>query len=528
MFDEEELDFTKLKYVLYVRKSTDDPERQVRSIEDQIAECKQLANRLGLHIVGKPLIEKKSAKRPNQRPIFRKMLADLTKGIYDGILAWNPDRLARNMKEGGEVIDMVDEDIIKDMRFVTHHFSKDANGKMLLGMAFVLSKQYSDNLSQNVKRGVSNNFSEGKSPAPKHGYFRDADGLYRPDGINFELITKAWTLREEGTSLEEITEYLNKSGYARLTKNGRTVKMTKQILTDLFKNPFYYGILIHQRTGQKVDLKQIYTFQAAISEDTYNRVQQLSYRRLKPNKPHRLAFYPLKAMLTCSFCGSNMYVAPSTGHTKRYLNARCDNKSCLRKKKSIRMINVFNFIYKFLEEGLNFSEIEYNDYYNKLTKLTDRKREKLDIEIHSKQGILKHIDSEIKERSLGIIKVKEGSEIWKVNEKHINDLTDQKLVLEEEINELKAKVTKPEEDRLSVEQFLNLSKNATTIVKSANAIVKDQICRLIFLNFTLDEEKVLSYQAKEPFATLLKQRDELSGRGERTRTSDLCFPKAAL
>lgn len=38
----EELDYSKLKYVLYARKSTDDPQRQVRSISDQIFECKQL------------------------------------------------------------------------------------------------------------------------------------------------------------------------------------------------------------------------------------------------------------------------------------------------------------------------------------------------------------------------------------------------------------------------------------------------------------------------------------------------------
>ena len=32
---DDELDFTKLKYALYARKSTDDPQRQVRSIGDQ-------------------------------------------------------------------------------------------------------------------------------------------------------------------------------------------------------------------------------------------------------------------------------------------------------------------------------------------------------------------------------------------------------------------------------------------------------------------------------------------------------------
>ena len=153
MYGADEIDITKLKYVLYARKSTDDPERQVRSIPDQIEECKRLAERLGLRIVD-ILRETKSAKKPHKRPIFSQMLRDIANGKYDSILSWNPDRLSRNMLEGGKVIDMIDEGIIKDLKFVTHTFSNDANGKMLLGMAFVLSKQYSDKLSTDVTRGI--------------------------------------------------------------------------------------------------------------------------------------------------------------------------------------------------------------------------------------------------------------------------------------------------------------------------------------------------------------------------------------
>lgn len=130
--DSDELDFTKLKYALYVRKSTDDPERQARSIPDQIAECRLLAKHNNLTIVGDPIVETKSAKKPGRRPLFRQLLRDIKTGTFDGIIAWNPDRLARNMKEGGEVIDMIDEDEIKDLKFCTHHFTKDANGLMLL------------------------------------------------------------------------------------------------------------------------------------------------------------------------------------------------------------------------------------------------------------------------------------------------------------------------------------------------------------------------------------------------------------
>lgn len=116
---DEELDFRQLKYVLYARKSSDHPQRQVRSIPDQIFECKQLAARLGIKVV-KVLEETKSAKKPNKRPIFRQMLNDLKKGIYDGILAWNPDRLARNMKEGGEIIDMIDEEKVLSYQLKPH------------------------------------------------------------------------------------------------------------------------------------------------------------------------------------------------------------------------------------------------------------------------------------------------------------------------------------------------------------------------------------------------------------------------
>jgi len=52
MEDEEKLDVTKLKYVLYARKSTDDPKRQATSIPDQIEACTKLARNNGLHIIG--------------------------------------------------------------------------------------------------------------------------------------------------------------------------------------------------------------------------------------------------------------------------------------------------------------------------------------------------------------------------------------------------------------------------------------------------------------------------------------------
>ena len=82
------------KFFLYARKSTDVEDKQVLSIEAQITELRAYAKQENLDVV-EELIEKQSAKIPG-RPIFEKMLERIERGEVNGILAWHPDRLARN------------------------------------------------------------------------------------------------------------------------------------------------------------------------------------------------------------------------------------------------------------------------------------------------------------------------------------------------------------------------------------------------------------------------------------------------
>ena len=44
----------------------------------------------------------------------------IEQGKADGILAWHPDRLARNSVDGGKVIYMMDPGLIKDLKFPTY------------------------------------------------------------------------------------------------------------------------------------------------------------------------------------------------------------------------------------------------------------------------------------------------------------------------------------------------------------------------------------------------------------------------
>ena len=75
-----------MKYFIYTRKSTDSEERQVLSIEAQLAELKEFAAKEKLEIVAS-LCEAKTAKEPG-RTVFGDMLARIEKGEAQGILAW--------------------------------------------------------------------------------------------------------------------------------------------------------------------------------------------------------------------------------------------------------------------------------------------------------------------------------------------------------------------------------------------------------------------------------------------------------
>ncbi|NBS71680.1 recombinase family protein, partial [bacterium] len=224
--DAGKIDVKTLRFVLYARKSTTSDERQERAIPDQIADCLDTAKRLGIPLENiKVIKEQESAKEPDIRPLFGAMVEEIKRGKYDAILTWHPDRLARNMADAGKIIDLLDKKIIKNLSFATFSFEDTPMGKMLLGISFVLSKQYSDHLSEMVQRGQRRSLEEGKYiHTAKHGYYKDPNGYLRPDGEYWILVKRAFELRAEGKTQEEVADFMNKSRYTRAPSDGENRK----------------------------------------------------------------------------------------------------------------------------------------------------------------------------------------------------------------------------------------------------------------------------------------------------------------
>jgi site-specific DNA recombinase len=152
-----------MRYFIYCRKSSEAEDRQVASIESQLTTLNQtFGGRSDIQVVG-IYEEAFSAKAPG-RATFGEMLARIEKGAAHGIIAWAPDRLARNSIDGGRLIYMIDCGVIKDLKFATYTFENNSQGKFMLQIMFGQSKYYSDALSDNVKRGNRTKIENGWRP----------------------------------------------------------------------------------------------------------------------------------------------------------------------------------------------------------------------------------------------------------------------------------------------------------------------------------------------------------------------------
>jgi DNA invertase Pin-like site-specific DNA recombinase len=152
-----------MRYFIYCRKSSEAEDRQVASIESQLTTLKRtFGDRPDIEIV-QIYEEAFSAKAPG-RVQFGEMLSRIEKGQAEGIIAWAPDRLARNSIDGGSIIYMLDRGLIRDLKFATYTFENNSQGKFMLQIMFGQSKYYSDALSDNVKRGNRTKIEKGWRP----------------------------------------------------------------------------------------------------------------------------------------------------------------------------------------------------------------------------------------------------------------------------------------------------------------------------------------------------------------------------
>src|SRR3989344_4994459 len=263
------------KFFLYARKSTDVEDKQVLSIEAQLTELRAFARQENLNVV-EELIEKQSAKIPG-RKIFNDMVKRIEQGEAQGILAWNPDRLARNSVDGGRIIYLVDCGHLLMLKFPTFWFENTSQGKFMLNIAFGQSKYYVDSLSENTKRGLRQKVRMGIFPSQAPiGYINDSrTKTIVVDKKKSRVIRLAFERYTKGNQrLEDIANFLAKNGIS--TRSGKRISKTRTAY--ILANPFYTGLFNY--AGELHEGKH----EPIISKKLFDSVQEVMKKRGQPDR----------------------------------------------------------------------------------------------------------------------------------------------------------------------------------------------------------------------------------------------------
>jgi len=294
-----------MNYFLYIRKSTDEDDRQVLSLEAQEVELNEFATREHLHIVD-TFRESQTAKEPG-RPVFNEMLARVELGHANGILAWHPDRLARNSVDGGKIIYLVDSQQVKALKFPTFWFEPTPQGKFMLNIAFGQSKYFVDNLSENTKRGLRQKLRRGEWPgwAPV-GYLNDKlKHIVVPDPDRAPLIRKLFERYATGNySLKDIQNITKSVGL--FSRSGKVLSVS--LLQSILSNPFYYGVFKYN--GELYEAKH----EPIITKKLYDSVSKVMATKSKPKKQNKIVDYPYRGIFLCAECGCAITSETQKGH----------------------------------------------------------------------------------------------------------------------------------------------------------------------------------------------------------------------
>ena len=317
----------KLKYYLYARKSSESEDKQVQSIQDQVDRLTKLANDFGIKIT-KIYTEAKSAKKPDNRPIFEEMMKNIEAGEAEGILCWQINRLSRNPIDSARIQWLLQQKALKCIQTMDRQYLPDDN-VLLFNVESGMANQFILDLSKNVRRGMQGKRERGEYPhlAPL-GYLNDkAEHIIVKDPERFDLLKQAWKLMLTGNyTPPKILDILNNEwGFkTRKTKRMGSKPLALSSMYKIFNNPAYAGIMVWEGVEYKCN------HETMITPEEFDKVQVIMGKNghQRPKK-YEFAF---TGMITCAECGCQItaeekekYIK-STGEIKTYTYYHCTKR----------------------------------------------------------------------------------------------------------------------------------------------------------------------------------------------------------
>ncbi|OGG59295.1 hypothetical protein A3C89_03015 [Candidatus Kaiserbacteria bacterium RIFCSPHIGHO2_02_FULL_50_50] len=474
-----------MRYVIYCRKSTESEDRQVLSIEAQERELFEIAQKNGLEVVN-VFKESKSAKDVG-RPVFAELLTYIRKGNADAILTWKIDRLARNLIDGGAIIDMLQRSVIQEIR-TYDKICVPSDNVLMLAVEFGMANQYVRDLSANVKRGNRQKLERGgwTGRAP-FGYLNDrANNTIIIDPVRAPYIKRAYEYYASG---EYSTRTLAEKLYQEGLRSVGGKKIFKSSVQRIITNPFYMGVM------RRYEKLYPGNHEPIVSKQLFDSVAEVLNESVRPKTKTHL--FPLRGAMTCHVCGCMITASLKKGHHYYYCTngrGRCEqHKSYTREKvlytKVASILHDISFdtelieiVYEAALERLGRTEAVQNDIYatlrTQLTSLTQKEDRLLNTYLEGQIPI----------------------DIYK---KKLQEIQNERTLIEKEIET----GAKPHDPYATLELTKKVFLTSNIAMKSfleGDDVQKSEIVKTLLGNLSLKDKDIAEYQLKMPYALLKK------------------------
>lgn len=302
-----------MKAVIYARYSSDSQREE--SIEGQLRECKEYAERNGITVLSTYIDRALSAKTDN-RPDFQRMIKDSSKGLFDIVLVWKLDRFARNRYDSAHYKAILKKNGVKVVS-AKEAIAEDSTGILLESLLEGYAEFYSVELSEKIHRGQKENALKGLNNGGRIplGYVLGKDQRLEIDPITAPIVLEIFTRYAEGETVRAIVESLNERGLQ--TKRNKPYSMNS--FNAILKNRKYIGEYKYQ------DVVIPGGVPAIVPQELFNRVQErMEKNKRAPAISKADEVFLLTTKLFCGKCGRLMVGESGTSHTgKKHYYYKC-------------------------------------------------------------------------------------------------------------------------------------------------------------------------------------------------------------
>ncbi len=475
--------------IIYARVSSKDQENEGFSIPAQLKLLKEYASKNNFIIV-EEFTDIETAKKAG-RTQFNRMLEILkeNKNIKH-VLVEKTDRLLRNLFDNALLGDLIEkQDIIIHLVKENVILNKDSksNDKLIFGIKVLLAKNYIDNLSEEVKKGMTEKASQGIYPSSApYGYLNvreNGKSLIKVDPQAAPFVQKMFELYSTGTySLLTLRKKMVADGM--IYRNGKNF-YTSTVET-ILKNEFYVGVFYWK--NKKYENA---THVPLISPELFQRVQNvlINPRKSKSKK----GLFPYTNFISCGICGCALTAELKKG---KYIYYHCTGSKGNCKKNYIR------------QEALEaqfialLSQIKITDEVQEIVLETMRQSLKDKIEYHNNlvEGLerqIKLLQKRVDQAYTDKLDGKISEDFWQVN-------TSKWLAEKEELSLKLVSAQKADTYYLENAHFvLELAKNAAQWFEDGNTEKKRRVLEALISNCTYKDGNI-DVELKPVFAMILE------------------------